>query len=78
LVFNAARAADQAMAAPTQDQHGVHVLVTFERREPTGARPRIAQLPLHVRIGEQHLPRDRLEQRAVVLLVGEKLDAVQV
>ena len=69
-------AADQAVAAPAQDQHRVHVLVPLQRGEAARRHLEIAQLPVHLRIGEQHLPRDRLEQRAVVFLVGKLLDAL--
>ena len=68
-------AADQAMAAPAQDQHGVHVLVPFKGRKAVGRHLEIAQLRVHLRIGEQHLPGDRLEQGAVVFLVRKLLDA---
>src|SRR5262249_53150768 len=67
--------ADETMAAPAQDQHGVHVPVPFQARETTGRHLEIAQLAMELRIGEQHLPRDRLEQRAIVFLVRKLLHA---
>ena len=55
-------AADQAMAAPAQDQHRVHVLVPLQRGEAARRHLEIAQLPVELRVGEQHLAGDRLEQ----------------
>src|SRR5262249_47245340 len=67
--------ADEAMAAPAQDQHRVHVLVPFQAGETAGRHLEIAQLALELRIAEQHLPRDRLEQGALVFLVRKLLHA---
>ena len=53
----------------------MHMLVPFQRGEAAGRDFEITQLAMHRRIGEQDLPRDRLEQRAVVFLVGKLLDA---
>ena len=69
-------APDEAMAAPAQDQHRMHVLMPLERREAAGRDLEIAQLGGERGIGEQHLPGDRTEQRAVVLLVGQLRDLV--
>jgi hypothetical protein len=51
------------MAAPAQDQHGVHVLVALQGGKLPAAISKYAA-PVELRIGEQHLPRDRLEQSA--------------
>ena len=45
--------------------------VPLQRGEPARRHFEIAQLGLHLRIGKQHLARYRLEQRAVVFLVGK-------
>src|SRR5512144_1782262 len=67
--------ADEAVAAPAQDQHGVHVLVAFKGREAARRHLEVAQLPVHLWIGEQHLPGDGLEQGAVVFLVRKLVHA---
>src|SRR3954453_5536324 len=69
-------AADEAVAASAQDQHGVHVLVPLECRKAAGRHLEIAQLRVHLRIGEQHLPGDGLEQGAVVFLVRKLVHPV--
>ena len=61
--------ADQAVSAPAQDHDGMHVLVPLQRGEAAGRDLEIAQFAVQLRIGEQHLPCDRFEQRAIVLLV---------
>src|SRR5262249_557015 len=67
---------DQAMSAAAQDQNIVGVVVTLEGGEAARRDLEIAQFRLLRGIGEQDLPGHRFEQRAVVLLVRQKLDAV--
>src|SRR5262245_34360321 len=53
----------------------MHVLVPLERGKPARRHFEVAQLPLHLGVGEQHLPGDRLVQGAVVFLVGKLVHA---
>src|SRR5262249_22966617 len=69
-------APDQAVPAAAKDEDIVGVLVPFERREAAGRNLEITQLALLRRVGEQHLPGHRFEQRPVVLLVGQHLHAL--
>ena len=59
-----------------QDQHAMHVLVALERGEAAGRDFEVAQFAGHLGIGEQHLARDGLVERALVFLVGPHHDAL--
>jgi len=68
-------ASDQALATAVKDQDGVSVLVSLERRKPSGRHFEKTQFGGKCRIREQHLPRDRLEPCFLVLLVGKAIHA---
>src|SRR2546430_2098344 len=60
--------ADEAMAAPAQNQHAMHVLVPLQGGKAARRHLEIAQLARHLGIGEQHLTGNRLVERALVFL----------
>src|SRR5712671_1050674 len=51
------------------------VLVALQRGEPARCDFKIAQLARLLRVGKQNLAGDRLEQRALVFLIGKHIDA---
>src|ERR1700737_1637783 len=58
-----------------QDKHGMHVFVPLQRGVTTRLDFEITKLSVQLRIREQHLARDRLEERAIILLVGKRIHA---
>src|SRR3984893_8357690 len=65
----------EAVPVTAQDKHGMHVFVPLQRGVTTRLDFEITKLSVQLRIREQHLAGDRLEERAIILLVGKRIHA---